>query len=516
MLGRAVAVVLLVAACVAAPGAAAGPPASSGPPVIVLHALPGGNPRPATGRQAVALARANVDVPGALARPYKAELGWTAQWQGHEWWLVGVFESDWGARFVVRAAVRGRYAQFGAGPTTQWMLANAQPTVTTLYSRFDLSSAVAQMKAELLATPAPAPGSFPDFNPRNYTILDGAAELVQDEPTGPGIFSGPGWWFVYDARDLRTGLNVVLPVAGINYGPAVEGSFEPAPGRTSYGIAGLVWDNVPTGTNLANWIGGVIAARGWRPSNWPSTGHDPSFPVPPFLSRPRVSVAKAVSGRKPSPARARQAVAVAGANLDVADALAQPFEAEQGWTAQWRGHEWWLVGVFHSEWGKRFVVRASVVGDRVRFGAGPGKRWILKHARPRLRKTVYTRLKPSSAAGLLQTEMLSQPTARFDPKRYSILRRAAKLVRDSDSGPAWDVVYYAKDLTTGKGVVLPVTSPSKHPLVETTYDTSTPGSTAYGFKAFDVLLGAPSDRPRLTKWIRSVVAARGWHPTNFH
>lgn len=506
---------MLVAACEAAPSAVAGERTSS-PPVIVLQALPGSNPRPATGRQAVALARAHENVPRALARPYKAEIGWTAQWQGHNWWLVGAFESDWGTRFVVRAAVHGRDAQFGAGPTREWILANAQPSVTTLYTRFDPSSAAAQMKAELLATPPPPPGSFPDFDPKNYTIFDGAAELVQDVPAGQGYFSGPGWWFVYYARDLRTGLNVVLPVAGLNYSPAGEGSFETARGQTSYGIGGLVWNNVPAGTSLGNWISGVIAANGWEPTNWPSTGHDPSFTIPPPCCRPRVHVAKALPGTRPSPASGRQAVSVVGSDFDVVDVLAQPFAGEQGWSAQWRGHEWWLAGVFYSEWGKRFVVRATVVGRNVRFGAGPGKRWILKHARPRLQKTIYTRLRPSSAVALLKAEMLAQPTPQFDPSKYSILAGAAKVVRDVESGPAWSFVFYAEDLATGKKVVLPVTSSSHRALVETTYDTATPGSTAYGFKDFDVLLTVPSNRPQLAKWIRGMVAKRDWRPVNFH
>ena len=212
----------------------------------------------------------------------------------------------------------------------------------------------------------------------------------------------------------------------------------------------------------------------------------------------------------------RQAVSVAGADFDVADVLAQPFAREQGWSAQWRGHEWWLAGVFYSGWGKRFVVRATVVGRNVRFGAGPGKRWILKHARPRLQKTVYTRLKPSSAVALLKAETLAQPTPQFDPSRYSISAGAAKIVRDVDSGPAWSFVFYAEDLATGKNVVLPVTSSSRGALAETTYDTSTPGATAYGFTGFDVLLTVPSNRPHLAKWIRGVVARKHWKPTNFH
>jgi hypothetical protein len=45
------------------------------------------------------------------------------------------------------------------------------------------------------------------------------------------------------------------------------------------------------------------------------------------------------------------------------------------------------------------------------------------------------------------------------------------------------------------------------------YAASTPGSTAYGFQGYRVLRTVPSS---LSDWIRSVVAKRGWRPTNFH
>lgn len=505
MLRPALAVALLLAASGAAPAAAAGSPT-----VTVLAALPGQPPRPATGQQAVAIARAN-GVASALARPYKAELGWTAQWRRNSWWLVGVFESDWGTRFVVRASVMdGHYVHFGAGPTRQWILDNARPQVTTLYARYDPASAVAQMKNELLEQPPPPANSFPDFDPRNYTILDGAAELVTDKTTRPG------WWFVYYARDLRTGQNVVVPVAGLNYSPAIEESIGAAPGATDYGIWGMPWDNVPTwAASLHDWISGVIAAHGWQPTNWPSTGTDPSFTVPPFFRRRlSVTVEKAFPGVKPSPSTARAAIAVARANVDL---LAEPFSGELSWTAQWRGSEWWLVAVFRSPWGTRFVVRAAVHGNDVQFGTGPSRQWIQVHASSWVKRTLYTRLTPVAATALLQAEMLAGPVSRFDPQKYSILAGATELVRDApptlDSGPSWYAVYYARDRTARRDVVLAVTSSSRGPLVETTYEASTPGSTAYGFQDFRVLRTVPST---LSDWVRRVVANRGWRPTNFH
>ena len=503
---------------VATPAASAKSPS---PPVVVLQALPGKAPSPATGQQAVEVARAN-GVASALARPYRNELGWTAQWHGTQWWLVGVYESDWGTRFVVRAAVRGRQASYGVGPTRQWILANAQPRVTTLYARFDPATAVAQMKAQMMALPPPQDtNEYPNFDPRNYTILDGAATLVRDESgTSPYYGSGPGWWFVYYALDHRTGKNVVLPVTGAGYDPpAPEAAFSRSGRPSTYGFYDF-WvrnDVRPAVPAVDNWIDSVIAARGWHPADWPSTGRDETFlSIPPIIPRPPFKVARRPGGVAPNPATAAAAVAVATANLDVAHALADPYTSEGGWTAQWRGHAWWLAGVFRSPWGKRFVVRAAVVGSHADFGAGPGRKWLLAHAQPRLKKTVYTRLNSWAAALLLRDELLASPAA-FDPHRYSILAEAADLARDSpptlDSGPAWYVVLYAKDLVSGKKVVLPVTASSRGPLVETSYDdVSSPGATAYGFQGFSVLRRVPS---KLSGWIRWVAGKRGWHPTNF-
>jgi hypothetical protein len=504
------AVALLLVASGAAPAAVAG-----APPVTVLQALPGGTPSPATGQEAVAVARGGVNVPSVLARPFKTELGWTAQWQGNAWWLVGVYESDWGTRFVVRATVEGRFAKFGVGPTRQWILDNAEPQVTTLYTRFDPASAVARMQTELLAFPPPdGPNQYPNYDPRNYAILDGAATLVRDEPD-------PAWWFVYYALDHRTGQNVVVPVTDAGYDPPVpEGLLSTDGGASVYGFWG-VWprnDVQPADPKLIDWVNSVIAARGWQPADWPSKGRDETFwSIPPFMSRPPAEVPRRPGGTTPSPATAKAAVAVAQANFDIPSVLAEPFLGGGGWTAQWRGKEWWLVAVFRSNWGKRFVVRATVSGDNVQFGAGPSKQWIHEHATPRPIRTLYTRLKPWSAASLLKAEMLAGPASRFDPKKYSILAGSAGLVRDAPptagSGPMWYAVYYATDLPTGRKVVVPVTSPSRGPLVEMAYAASTPGSTAYGFQGYRVLRTVPSS---LSDWIRSVVAKRGWRPTNFH
>jgi hypothetical protein len=508
------AAVLLVAAT---PAATAKGPA---PPVVVLTPIAGTAASPATGQKAVAVARSN-GVPSALARPYRAELGWTAQWQGSQWWLVGVYESDWGTRFVVRAAVRGRHASYGVGPTRQWIVTNAQPQVTTLYTRFDPASAVAAMESAMLAQPTPEPGSYPNFDPRNYTILDGAATLVRDEPEEGGRWgSGPGWWFVYYARDHRTGQNVVLPVTGAGYDPpAPEGpGFRSAYGFTDFWVRNDVRPAVPA---VDDWIDSVVAARGWHPAGWPSTGRDETFlSIPPFVPRPPFEVRSRAGGTAPDPATAASAVALLHENLDVADALAAPAVGDGNWTAQWRGHSWWLAGVFRSPWGRRFVVRAEVAGSRVDFGAGPGRKWLLAHAHPRLRNTVFTRLNPWSAALLLKAELLASPS-QFDQHRYSILTEAARLVRDSppalDAGPAWSFVLYARDLASGKKVVLPVTSRAHGPLVETAYhDATTPGATAYGFQGFDVLPKVPAKSVSLARWIRRVVATRGWHPANFH
>ena len=59
-----------------------------------------------------------------------------------------------------------------------------------------------------------------------------------------------------------------------------------------------------------------------------------------------------------------------------------------------------------------------------------------------------------------------------------------------------------------------MTSGSLGSIVETTYETSTAGDTAYGFQGFEVLPKIPSKHKALARWIRRVVAGQGWHPTN--
>lgn len=101
------------------------------------------------------------------------------------------------------------------------------------------------------------------------------------------------------------------------------------------------------------------------------------------------------------PATTEGAIGEARAKLDVPDLMAEPFTSGGDWTAQWRGTTWWLVGVYRSPWGKRFVVRATVSGRHVRFGAGAMT--PLRHAggvQPGTRSTTQRAARPERTSSL--------------------------------------------------------------------------------------------------------------------
>ena len=61
------------------------------------------------------------------------------------------------------------------------------------------------------------------------------------------------------------------------------------------------------------------------------------------------------------------------------------FKSELGWVAQWRGDRWWVLGLFSSPYGTRFVVDASVIGGKVYADLGmyqrPSATWVRATAR---------------------------------------------------------------------------------------------------------------------------------------
>src|SRR2546430_868164 len=93
-----------------------------------------------------------------------------------------------------------------------------------------------------------------------------------------------------------------------------------------------------------------------------------------FLGGPAVAVSS-----KPVPPTAKKAIALVRANPDTTQA-ASPYQRELGWSAAWRGDRWWVVGVFKSQWGKRFAVDAAIIAGKVRtyiyYYDRPPAKWV--------------------------------------------------------------------------------------------------------------------------------------------
>jgi hypothetical protein len=217
-----------------------------------------------------------------------------------------------------------------------------------------------------------------------------------------------------------------------------------------------------------------------------------------------ITVLKPLRGKlKPSPRTGAQAVSRVRSNPDT-NQEASPFKTELAWVAQWRGSQWWVLGLFSSPWGTRFVVDASVIGGHVyayvNYFLRPPLKWVrATAARWRLR-TLYTRYTPAAAIQVAEKDTIYSD-------HYKVLGAAAKLAVDTAQKAGWYFVFYANDLTTGANVVLAVTSFVGGPVEEGMY------ASGYGFGSQPQL---QSSIPlNLSDWVRALVRAHRWHPTNF-
>jgi hypothetical protein len=215
---------------------------------------------------------------------------------------------------------------------------------------------------------------------------------------------------------------------------------------------------------------------------------------------PPITVLKPVTSTTPSPRTAQKAVALARANTDTNKA-ASPFKSEIRWIAQWRGDRWWLLGIFSSEWGTRFVVDATVKGGTVstyiNYSSRPSVTWVRTTARRWQLRTLYTRLTPAAAIQLAEKTV--------DSGQYTILGAAAKLARDSAQDVGWYFAIYAQN-AAGAKVVLTVVGLGGRPVQEGNY------VDGYGFGAQPELqMSVPLN---LTDWVRSVAKSRNWTPSN--
>jgi hypothetical protein len=173
--------------------------------------------------QAIVLVRQSEEFSQQVS-PYERELTWIAEYQGDDkWWILGVFESPWGAQFVGDATVwEGRvyaYTSYGMRPDPGWVTAKAdQIGLRSLYTRLTPELAVDLVKR----------ASSVAYAIRHHEELGWAGELRGDSSVGQE------WWFLAYLEE-PDGTRVVLAVhdaregnyvSGYGFGESPQGDFE--------------------------------------------------------------------------------------------------------------------------------------------------------------------------------------------------------------------------------------------------------------------------------------------------
>jgi hypothetical protein len=102
-------------------------------------------------QEAIALVRASPEMSRAVA-PFKRELDWKAEWVEDRWYVIGLFESPWGVRFVQDAGIWNghvyAYSVYSVSPPYEWVVSKARELwgLTTFYTRLTPEIAIERVK----------------------------------------------------------------------------------------------------------------------------------------------------------------------------------------------------------------------------------------------------------------------------------------------------------------------------------------------------------------------------------
>lgn len=203
-------------------------------------------PNPPTAQEAIAMVRASPEMSEAVA-PFKRELDWKAEWVKDRWWVIGLFESPWGVRFVSDATIRdGRvyaYVDYSMRPKLEWVQAQAKEWgLLNLYTRLMPDEALARVKES---------GDV-RYALRDATVVDEVAELVEDSAISQA------WRFAFYILRVN-GDYAALVVEGYGGKGAEEGNYA---GDYGFGNATKVYEEVPL--HLSDWVHKLASDRNWE------------------------------------------------------------------------------------------------------------------------------------------------------------------------------------------------------------------------------------------------------------
>ena len=203
-------------------------------------------PNPPTAEEAIAMVRASPEMSKAVV-PFEQELDWRAEWVEDRWWVVGLFESPWGVKFVSDATIwNGKiyaYIDYSMRPEHEWVKTKAEELgLPHLYTRLNPNEALARVKES---------GDV-RYALRNVTVVDEVAELVEDTALSVA------WRFSFYVM-YGDGHHEILIVEGFGGKGAKEGKYTSDYG---FGNATEIYWEIPL--HLMDWIRSVAKNRDWE------------------------------------------------------------------------------------------------------------------------------------------------------------------------------------------------------------------------------------------------------------
>jgi hypothetical protein len=197
-------------------------------------------------QDAIAQVRESEEMANA-AHPYAKELDWYAEQHSDRWWIIGLFESPWGVRFIRDAAIwDGRvyaYTSYSVRPSEEWVISKARERwgLTTFYTRLTPEMAIARVKESEAVRHAL----------QDAQVLDAVAELIEDNAVSQQ------WRFAFYVQ-RADGTKAVLVVGGLGTVGAEEGNYV-----NNYGFGNATeayWD-IPL--NFADWVRELTKLHNW-------------------------------------------------------------------------------------------------------------------------------------------------------------------------------------------------------------------------------------------------------------
>lgn len=188
------------------------------------------------------------------ARPFRRDLDWRAEWTGERWFVLGLFESEWGVKFVQDATIENAvvyaYIDYGQRPPADWVKKHAIDwNLETLYTRLTMAEAIARVR-----TADSVRSSLCESRSSCSTVsrlIDSFGELIEDRARSQQ------WRFAFYVR-RADGTHSIVVVGGLSTVGVEEGDY-----NSGYGFGNAARAHTEIPLNFVDWARQVAVVRKW-------------------------------------------------------------------------------------------------------------------------------------------------------------------------------------------------------------------------------------------------------------